>query len=64
MEKADRINEIVTMKQAKKDWQWWKIFKTKKIQIPEDLDEETIFVKLDDALKQVFDFENSLARRL
>lgn len=61
---ADRINEIVSMKQAKKDWQWWKIFKTSKIQVPDNLDENVIFSRLDDALKQVFEFENDLANKI
>lgn len=61
---ADKINEYVSMKQAKKDWQWWKIFKTTKVQIPEDLDREIIYLRLDEALKQVFEFENELISKL
>ena len=61
---ADRINEIVSMKQAKKDWQWWKIFKTTKIQVPDDLNENEIFSGLDKALLAVQKFEEDLAKRL
>ncbi|MDD6149032.1 MAG: DUF4268 domain-containing protein, partial [Lachnospiraceae bacterium] len=61
---ADRINEIVSMKQAKKDWQWWKIFKTTKIQVPNDLNESEIFSGLDNALLEVQNFEEDLAKRL
>ena len=61
---ADRINEIVSMKQAKKDWQWLKIFKTTKIQVPDDLNESEIFSRLDNALLEVQKFEEDLAKRL
>ena len=60
----NRINEIVDMKQAKADWQWWKCFKTSKIAIPDDLNRETIFASLDAALGQVLEFEKRLANSL
>ncbi|MCR4758482.1 MAG: hypothetical protein K5792_11835, partial [Butyrivibrio sp.] len=61
---ADKINEIVSMKQAKKEWQWWKIFKTTKIQVPDDLNESEIFSGLDNAFLEVQNFEGDLAKRL
>ncbi|MBQ5561533.1 MAG: DUF4268 domain-containing protein [Lachnospiraceae bacterium] len=64
MEMADRINEIVSMKQAKKDWQWWKIFKTSKILLSDNLDENEVFAGLDKALIEVQKFEEDLAHRL
>jgi hypothetical protein len=56
---ADRINEIVSMKQAKKDWQWWKIFKTSKIQIPDELDENVLFDRLASCIIQSVDETSS-----
>lgn len=64
MEMADRINEIVSMKQAKKDWQWWKIFKTSKISLSDNLDENEVFAGLDQAFMEVQKFEEDLVHRL
>ena len=52
------------MKQAKKDWQWWKIFKTSKILLSDNLDENEVFAGLDKALIEVQKFEEDLAHRL
>lgn len=61
---ADRMNEIVSMKQAKKDWVWWKAFKASKIQLPDNLDEDEIFERLDKALVEVQKFERDLLEGL
>ena len=64
MEMADRINEIVSMKQAKKDWKWWKIFKTSKISLSDNLDGNEVFASLDQAFMEIQKFEEDLAHRL
>ena len=61
---CNRINEFTPMHQAKKEWIWWKSFKTNKITIPDDLNEVAIFASMDNALQDVFAFENDLCLRL
>ena len=61
---CNHINEFTPMHQAKKEWIWWKAFKTSKIAIPADLDEETIFASMDKAIQDVFAFENDLYSKL
>ena len=60
----NKINDIVEMKQAKADWQWWKGYKADKIIIPKDLDKEIIFSNLDKALEQILEFERKLEQSL
>ena len=60
----NRLNTIVSMKQAKVDWQWWKAYKTKKIPIPDDFDKASVFLELDKALEQALDFEKQLIKSL
>lgn len=60
----NKINDIVEMKQAKADWQWWKGYKADKIAIPKDLDQEIIFSNLDKALEQILEFERKLEQSL
>ena len=60
----NKINEIVDMKQAKEEWQWWKGYKTPRVAIPDDLNRETLFANLDVALKQALEFEEKLINSL
>lgn len=64
MTMANRINDVVSTKQAKENWQWWIIFKTSKIQIPGDLNKEAIFAGLDNALEEIKTFEDDLLTKL
>lgn len=60
LNKCRTISELVDTKPAKDDWQWWVVFKTAKVTIPEDLNKDAIFAGLDTVLKSVFEFENKL----
>lgn len=60
----NKINNLVEKKQGKKDWQWWVVFKTDKITIPENLDKEIIFHGLDVAFESIKAFEKELINRL
>ena len=60
----NRINEIVNMKQAKEDWQWWKGYKADKIMVPDDLDRDAFYANLDKALQQTLTFEQELSEKL
>lgn len=62
--RLNQINELVTMHQGKADWQWWSAFKTEKIQLPDDLNEEQIFQRLNKAMTKVFSFEAELKQKL
>lgn len=62
--RCNEINNIVSMKQAKAEWVWWKAFKTSKIFIPENLDRHIIFERLDSGLREVQMFEQKLQEKL
>ena len=62
--RCNEISEIVSMKQAKPEWVWWKAYKTSKIPIPEDLNKGIIFKGLDDGLAEIFAFEKELSESL
>lgn len=60
----NRVNEFVSMHQAKEDWIWWKAFKADKVTIPEDLNKDIIFARLDKALAQTVAFEEDLMEKM
>lgn len=60
LNKCRTISELVDTKPAKDDWQWWVVFKTKKVMIPDDLNKAEIFAGLEKALMEVQVFENGL----
>jgi hypothetical protein len=60
LNKCSAISELVDTKPAKDDWQWWVVFKTAKVSIPEDLNKDAIFAGLSMVLKSVFEFEDKL----
>ena len=64
LEICKSISKIVDSKPAKEDWQWWVVFKTEKVAIPDDLDKTTIFDGLNEAYKSIEAFEMSLGSRL
>ena len=58
--RCNEISNVVSMKQAKPEWVWWKAFKTSKIAIPDDLDKNVIFDGLDAGISEVQSFEKKL----
>lgn len=63
-ERFNQINEYTPNHQGKADWQWWTAYKTEKIIISEELDEDKIFEQLDAAMYQVLKFESELKEKL
>ncbi len=60
----NKVNQFVSMNQAKDDWIWWKAYKADKVAIPEDLDKDKIFAGLDKALAQTIAFEEDLLKKM
>lgn len=61
---CDKINEYYPSKMHKKDWQWRMPFKTRTIELGEQLDKNVIFERLDVCLQEIFDFESDLKEKL
>ena len=64
LEILNRVNQFVSMHQAKKEWIWWKAYKADKVAIPDDLNKAMIFAGLDEALAQTMVFEQNLLKNL
>lgn len=58
------VTTHVDSKPAKDDWQWWVVFKTEKVSIPEDLNKDTIFAGLDKIFESITTFECKLMKDL
>ena len=63
-ERLNQIDKFTPMHQRKIDWQWWKAYKSEKILVPEDLDQDLIFVQLDAAMDNIIEFEIDLKNKL
>ena len=57
---CSEVSKYVDTQPAKEKWQWWGVYKTEKIAIPDNLSEEIIFGGLDKALDKVLAFEKEL----
>ena len=64
LDKCRVISELVDTKPAKDDWQWWVVFKSAKIKIPDTLNSELIFGDLNALFQSVCIFENNLKAKL
>ncbi len=61
---CDKINEYYPASVQKEDWQWRAPFKTKAIEIGDDLSKEAIFAGLDECLEEIHAFEADLKEKL
>ena len=59
-EVCKRISEASPMKLDREKWQWWISYKTNRIYLPDNLDKDIIFERLDKALEEVFEYEDSI----
>ncbi len=62
--RCDELNEVSVRKYSKDEWQWWKIYRSERIELPEELDKGEIFRSLDKAIEDVFSFEKDIKMRL
>ena len=61
--KCERINEF-TGKSGKEHWQWRVAFRTKNVEIGEELDKKAIFSGLDACFDEILAFEVGLGQKL
>lgn len=61
---AEKVNSIYPSRTQKKNWQWRMHFKSKVHNVPEELDEDKIYKKLDDMLQEAKAFEAELVNKL
>ena len=61
--KCEKINEF-TGKSGKEHWQWRVAFRTKNIEIGEELDKKAIFAGLDACFAEILTFEAGLGQKL
>lgn len=61
---CDRINDVCSSKKQKNNWQWRKLFATRKIKVDDELNEEKIYHQLDRCLNEVKVFEKELIKKL
>ncbi|MGN0363633.1 MAG: DUF4268 domain-containing protein [Bilifractor sp.] len=61
---SERINEIYPAKQQKEDWIWRMHFRTPYLPIKDPDSKEEIYTVMDEALKQIKDFEKDLTEKL
>ena len=62
---CDKINELYPSKMAKrKSWEWRTNWTTKRVDVPDDFDEEWLSGKLDAMLVKLKSFEKELAERM
>jgi len=62
--RLNQINKFTPNHQAKADWIWWLAYKTDRIYVPEDLNQEVFFARLDRAMHKVLEFEKELKQNL
>ena len=55
--KCDRLNAAFPSKVQKENWQWRTPFKTENIKIPEKIDKDELYRKLDEQLEKIEEFE-------
>ncbi|MCR5628145.1 DUF4268 domain-containing protein [Eubacterium sp.] len=58
-----KISEIVGRNQPD-NWQWWKAYRSERIEIPDDMNKDVIFANLDKALEEILQFEKNLKSKL
>ena len=61
---CDLINDVCSSKKQKNNWQWRKLFATRKIKVDDELNEEKIYHQLDRCLNEVKVFEKELIKKL
>ena len=64
IEMCDRINEFYPAKFNKDDWQWRTPFRTDTYVFDDINDKEAIFIRLDECLKKIRNFEDDLKKKL
>ena len=61
---CNRINELYPSSRQNEDWKWRQHFRTKTVEIDDEIDKEKIFSSLDDCLDEIKAFEKELAEQL